>query len=257
MNKILVTGGTGLLGREIVRQLISKDRPVRILTTQSEPAVPVQAEICFGDLVSGDGLQAAVKQCNTIIHCASNPRDFQETDVFGTQNLLQAIDRNTVRHLIYISIVGVDKSDYPYYVAKKRVEDKIAESGVPFTILRTTQFHHFVYNLIQGLQKPGEDILEIPDGMKFQSVDIREVAEKLIAITESKPFGLLTNFCGPQVMMFEEYVQQYLNLTNNPIQWKASPLQGPRYDLFRSGINLCANDSAGKITWTDFLSKSI
>jgi uncharacterized protein YbjT (DUF2867 family) len=257
MNKTLVTGGTGLLGKEVVSRLLAKGRPVRILTTQPAPVVPVQVEVCRGDLVSADGLQAAVKHCNTIIHCASNPRAFQETDKQGTENLLNAIDRDAPPHFIYISIVGVDKSDYPYYVVKNQVENMIAESGIPFTILRTTQFHHFVYNLIQALVKTNQDVLEIPDGMKFQSIELSEVAEKLIAIAEGKPNGLLPNFCGPQVLRFEEYVQQYLDITNDLISYKAVPLQGPRYDLFRSGINLCGVDPAAKITWKDFVAKSI
>lgn len=257
MSKTLITGGTGLLGREIAAQLIQEDRPVSILTTQSDPVVPVQVQVLHGDLVTGAGLANAAKHCQAIIHCASNPSNFRETDILGTKNLLQAIDRNEPPHFVYISIVGVDKSDYPYYCAKKAVEDMIAESELPFTILRTTQFHYFIYNLIKGLQKPNEDTLEIPDGMRFQSIDIGEVAQKLIAIAGSKPNGLLPNFCGPQILKFEEYVEQYLNHTNYPAKWKAVPLESPRYELFRSGINICSENAAAKLTWKDFLQKHV
>jgi uncharacterized protein YbjT (DUF2867 family) len=170
MNNILVTGGTGLLGSEIVNQLLCQHQKVSILTRQINLAIPAEVELFQGDLLTGEGLSKALENTKTIIHCASNPRAFQNTDILGTQNLLKAIDRKQPPHFIYISIVGVDQSNYPYYIAKKQVEDMLAESGIPFTILRTTQFHHFVYNLIKGILENKNETIQIPDRMNFQSV---------------------------------------------------------------------------------------
>lgn len=253
MDKILVTGGTGLLGREIVNQLISEKQNVAILTTQTHPDVTAGVEVFTGDLITGKGLSEAVADKDVVIHCASNPLNFGETDVLGTQNLVKVIDKHQPPHLIYISIVGVDRSNYPYYVAKKQVEDLISGSGIPFTVLRTTQFHQFVNRLISGFLNTQEKSIQIPDGMKFQPVAVSEVATKLVSLSKNKAEGLLPNFGGPEVLAFEEMFEQYLQVFKSEIDWKTFPLVAPRYELFRSGVNLCESNAVGKTTWKEFL----
>ncbi|HTN20575.1 MAG TPA: NAD(P)H-binding protein [Pelobium sp.] len=253
MDKILVTGGSGLLGREIVNQLISEKQNVAILTTQTHPDVTAGVEVFTGDLITGKGLSNAVINTKAIIHCASNPLNFEETDVLGTQNLVKAIDKHQPPHLIYVSIVGVDRSNYPYYVAKKQVEDLISGSGIPFTVLRTTQFHQFVHRLINGFLNTKEKLIQIPDGMTFQPVALDEVAKRLVSLSKNKAEGLLPNFGGPEILTFEEMFEQYLQVFKSEIDWKTVPLVAPRYELFRSSVNLCEGNAFGKTTWKEFL----
>ncbi|PWV51685.1 SDR family oxidoreductase [Chitinophaga sp. S165] len=255
MNNILITGGTGLLGSEIVRQLLVQGKQVSILSSQIEPKVASGVRVFHGNLVTGEGLTGALKEATTVIHCASNPRGFQDTDIIGTKNLLKAVDFRQAPHLVYISIAGVGKTAYPYYVAKERVEELIHESGVPYTILRTTQFYQFVYNLINTALADGNDEVIIPNGMSFQPVDLSEVAAKLISIASDTPALLLPEFAGPEIMTYENMFTRYLGIFNITRNWKTGPITNPRFDLFRSGVNIFPEHAHGKITWENFLQK--
>lgn len=251
--KILVTGGTGLLGSEIVRQLISRHLQVSILTTKSDPKVPAEAGVFRGDLRSGAGLKEALAGVQTVIHCASSPASFDDTDIKGTTHLLAAVDPSSPPHLVYISIVGIEKSSYPYYVAKRAVEQLILESGIPCAILRTTQFHEFVLNIIRAILDSGDEIALVPDGIRFQSVDLREVAGELIRISQRKPVGLLPEFGGPEIQRLEDMFEEYLRVSGTQRRWKAVPVASPRYDNFRTGINIVPEHRSGKRSWTQFL----
>lgn len=256
MEKILVTGGTGLLGSEVVRQLLSLGSGVGVLSSKSDAEAPVGAVVFRGDLRSGAGLKEALAETRTVIHCASNFSSFKDTDIAGTANLLEAMDRDRPPHLVYISIVGVDKSAYPYYVAKRTVEEMILGSGVPCTILRTTQFHHFVLNMIRTVLDSGNEIALVPDGIRFQSVDIKEVAGELIRISDAAPGGLLPEVGGPEILRFEDMFEGYLRVSGSLRPWKVFPVEGLRYDNFRTGVNIVDDRRWGKITWKEFL-KSI
>ena len=253
MEKILVTGGTGLLGAEVVRQLLSLRAEVGVLTTKRDAAVPEGVEIFHGDLRTGAGLAEALASVRTVIHCASNFSSFEDTDIKGTANLLKAIEVSRPPHLVYISIVGIDKSSYPYYEAKRAVEEMILGSDVPCTILRTTQFHDFVLKMILGILEGSDEIALVPDGIRFQSVDVGEVAKELVQIGDAEPAGLLPDFGGPEVLRFEDMFGDYLDLTGARRKWKSFPVAGLRYDNFRTGINLVSEHRMGKITWREFI----
>ena len=257
MKHVLVTGGTGNLGRWVVEYLLQKNYAVGVLSSRTGVLLENGVTVFKGDLAANTGLNEATAEADIVIHCASNPRNFEETDVVGTKNLLNAINRTRTRHFVYISIVGVDKSSYPYYQAKYRVEKLIANSGVPYTLLRTTQFHSFILNIAQPfVQEPVDGIITIPAGMQFQSIDIREVAERLVSVAES-PLGLLRDFGGPEVLPFEEMVKRYLAATDNDMAVHTADIAGERYNLFRSGINLCPEHADGTITWNHFLEEQV
>jgi uncharacterized protein YbjT (DUF2867 family) len=257
MNEVLVTGGTGNLGKCVVDYLLKKNYAVRVLSSKDN--IPPQQNVLLlkADLASNTGLDGATAKADFIIHCASNPKNFKRVDLDGTRNLLQSIDRERTRHLVYISIVGVDKSTYPYYQAKKAVEKMIEDSGIPFTILRTTQFHSFILSILESfVNNQSNSVVKIPAGMKFQSVDIKEVA-KLLVDSLGRAAGHLPDFGGPQVLSFESMVQTYLNITKTDLEVQAAQIEGERFDLFRSGVNLCFNNAHGKVTWQRFLEEMV
>lgn len=109
-SKILVTGGTGSLGSQVVNRLHTRGCEVKTLS-RSKRSGTVQ-----GDLLTGEGLERAVEGIDVIIHCASSPTNPRQVDVEGTKRLLQAAERAGVSHIVFVSIVGVDRNPfYPYY----------------------------------------------------------------------------------------------------------------------------------------------
>lgn len=252
MKNILVTGGTGDLGKEVVQQLLNLNHKVYVLTSRQDPLLPAACEVVKANLVTGEGLKKAAKEADIIIHCASNAKDPKNVDEEGTKNLLRVIGKNRVQHFIYISIVGIDKSIFPYYLVKARVEKMIQSSGVPFTVLRATQFHSFVLKMI-GLFSLENGSMIVPKGIRFQPVDVKEVAARLVRISQQHPAGMLPDMGGPEVLTIEQMVQDYLKSCRRTETMQLSDASNERYELFRSGINLCPSNAYGKITWRTFL----
>src|SRR5690606_32022722 len=228
MKNILVTGATGTLGRALIKQLLEQQFQVNALSSQQNPLLPPEVKIYRGDLSTSNGLEEAVSNKDAIIHCASDPASYREVDIMGTQALLDAAGKGPDIHFIYISIAGVDRSDYPYYKAKKKVEDMIGEYGLPWSVLRTTQFHSFVLHLIESFDNNNDEPITIPGGMKFQSVDIKEVAGRLTEMVKEGPQGLLPAMGGPRVLGFEEMVEMYLKISGRNDMVQARPLRAPR-----------------------------
>ena len=126
MSVVLVTGGTGVLGKQVVERLGSAGLEARVLSRSGRPGT------LRGDLSTGEGLDLAVRGAETIIHCASSPfRNARQTDVEGTKRLLEAAITAGVSHVVYISIVGIDRaSSYPYYRIKLDTERLIEGSPI-------------------------------------------------------------------------------------------------------------------------------
>jgi len=255
MQKIIITGGTGTLGRQVVNQLLARDREVYLLSSQDNPVAPDGVKVIKGNLVTGEGLEN-LRDANIVVHCASNPKDPQNTDVAGTGNLLRALNKAKMRHFINVSIVGIDKTDYPYYKIKTTVERLVSKSVFPFTTLRATQFHDFILNSIHSFEIKNGNIL-VPAGMKFQCIDVNEVALRLTELTEEQASGLLPDIGGPEVLTIEEMVNTWLDISGEKHLIKAEPIEGPRYELFRSGVNLCPDHKYGSITWKEFLDSQL
>lgn len=119
--------------------------------------------VVHGDLATGDGLRAALSGVQGVVHAASAPRgDVQQVDVVGTRRLVDGADRGVLRHLVYVSIVGVDRNPYRYYRAKLEAEQIVLAGDLPATVVRATQFHEFVDDLLR-LARCGP-LLPVPAG---------------------------------------------------------------------------------------------
>ncbi|HEV3163619.1 MAG TPA: NAD(P)-dependent oxidoreductase, partial [Isosphaeraceae bacterium] len=109
---VLVTGGTGALGRHVVKRLLDTGHRARILSRRPAEGEPTaRGAWVQGDLVTGAGLELAVKDIDVIVHAASDalsPRKYQATDVLGTRRLLAMAREAGVRHVVYVSIVGME-----------------------------------------------------------------------------------------------------------------------------------------------------
>ena len=258
MKKVLVTGGTGNLGRHLLSYLGKKRFQITVLSSGSNSKpLPDTAKIVYGDLANNIGLNEAVSDADTIVHCASDFRNFNSVDIKGTENLVHAAASASVKHIIYISIVGTDKSNFPYYQAKHKAERIIINSNIPYTILRSTQFHEFAVSILQTcIRKRNGKTVTVPAGLKFQTVSIVEVAEKLAELCEATPAGLLPDFAGPEILSFEEMASSYLKFAGSDYTLLFEKDKDELFNVFRSGINLNSENKYGKETWGDYLARA-
>ncbi len=256
MTNILVTGGTGPLGREVVARLIARNHRVRILTHHTSPAKSEGVVAAPGDLLTGAGLAAALDGMEIVMHLASDSHQALATDVGGTRNLLAAAATSArPPHIIYISIVGVDRSSMPYYVAKNAAEALIAASGLPWSILRATQFHGFIASRLQSLGVDTQSEVAVPMGVRVQSIDVGEVAERLVALAELGPLSHIAVMGGPQALDLATMATTYLRVRRpgQAVQVHAEPSQSALFDAWRSGSILAPEHAFGAITWEEYL----
>ena len=132
------------------------------------------------------------------------------------------------------------------------IEDIIEECRIPFTILRVTQFHNFVLNIINNLEN-FDGIINVPEGMRFQSIDVREVAGYLVELIKESAYGRLPGRGGPEILDLGEMIKSYLEISGSTNTFKLSKIKSEMNDLFSSGINLIPSSKYGKITWREFL----
>jgi nucleoside-diphosphate-sugar epimerase len=247
---VLVTGGTGTLGKEIVKQLMSEGYDPLILSSKNQAG----KKIVQGDLITGSAIGEAVKNTDVIIHCASDPRNSAEVDIKGTSNLLNAIPGRQNPYLIYISICGVDRSNYQYYQNKFDVERMIQVSGFPNLVIRITQFHDFVLHRILLPNIKEDSVMEVPYGLRFQSIDVKDAARYIVNVVQDKPKTPVVTIGGPQILSIKEMAEVYLNNKEQKYAIRESAVENDFYNIFRSGINLVPEGKVGTITWDAFLS---
>src|SRR5947209_4230730 len=142
MATVLVTGGTGVLGSYLVPRLVARGHEVRRLSRHASGPDAVR-----GDVRTGEGIDAAVAGCDVVVHAATSQRRSRETEVKGTRHVVDAA-RKADAHVIYVSIVGVDRHRIPYYKAKWAAEQVVEASNARWTILRATQFHDLLDRIL-------------------------------------------------------------------------------------------------------------
>ncbi|MEU4405608.1 SDR family oxidoreductase [Streptosporangium sp. NPDC023963] len=237
---ILVTGGTGTLGRHVVDRLAAAGHPARVLSRTREPYI--------GDLRTGAGLGAALDGVGTVVHLASDPRD-SSADVEGTRRLIAATPAGT--HLVYISIVGVDRHPYSYYRRKYEAERIVENSGLPYTILRATQFHNLVLFALEALAKA--PVLLVPAGTSLQPVEIEEVAERLVELALGAPAGRVPDMGGPEIVSVAELARTYLRVTGRRKPVVPLLMPGRVAAAFRRDAHLAPDHPDGRGTFADFV----
>lgn len=224
--RVLVTGGTGTLGRVVVERLRGMGTEVRVLSRSTG-----------ADLVTGRGLAPAMSDVDTVVHCATTQG---AKDLPATANLIATTTGDV--HLVYISIVGVDRIPLRYYRTKLAAESLIAGSGRPFTILRATQFHDLLVKLFD-LQK-GPFVL-VPKGFRFQPIDTGVVAGRLVELAQGQPQGRVADMGGPQVHTGVELAEMYLHARTSRRRPLSVPLPGRTARAFREGHNLSPAHRSG------------
>ncbi|MEU5336433.1 SDR family oxidoreductase [Streptomyces asoensis] len=245
MTTILVTGGTGTLGRLVTERLRADGHEVRVLSRHSRPHGVDLRE-------GGPGLDAAVAGVDTVVHCASTPRGGDEQ---AAANLIAAARRSGVRHLLYISIVGVDRVPFGYYRAKLAVEEQVARSGLGWTVLRATQFHDLLVQVFQALAKV--PVMVLPAGVSDQPVEVAEVADRLAELAAGAPAGRVDDLAGPEVRTLESLARAFLEASGRRCAVLNVPLGGAAYRSFRAGGHLAPERAVGKGTFEAYLATRI
>jgi uncharacterized protein YbjT (DUF2867 family) len=237
---ILVTGGTGTLGRLVVPRLTAAGHEVRVLSRHAGPGRVT------GDLLTGEGIAAAADGAEVIVHLAGDAKHDEQT----TDQLVRAAGQSS--HIVFISVIAADRVPLGYFRAKYAAEQVVANSGRPWTTLRAAQFHDLAFTVASGLAK--SPIVPLP-GMRLQPVDADDVAERLVALAGGPPSGLVTDLAGPDVVPMADLVRSYLSAAGKKRLSFPLRIPGAAGRAYRAGDNLNLQADRGTRTWADFLAR--
>ncbi len=254
--KVVVTGGTGLLGRSVVGRLVANGHRVSVVSRDPAraPAVPSGVELRRGDLRHSAGLRSALSSADVVVHCASDLRAAGDVDVAGTANLLDAMRGQEVAHLVYVSIVGVDRIPLRYYRAKREAEASIEGQSIPWTIQRATQFHPFIETrMAASARKP---FIACPRRLRFQPVAVDTVADRLVQHVAAGPAGMAPDLGGPEVLTQRELASTWLSAVGRRRALLPAPLVGRVGQAFHDGANLCPDRASAGPTWQQHLARA-
>jgi len=259
---ILVTGGTGNLGRRVVDRLRKAGRNVRVLSRGVHEATD-GIEYAVGDLAKGEGVEAAVEGASIVIHCAGVGKI--KEDSAQARNLVKAAKQAGVKHFVTISVVGadripvksgVDRAMFAYFASQLAKERVVAESGLPWTNLRATQFHDgFILAMVRGMSKL--PIVPLPAESRFQPVDTDEVADNLVQLALGTPAGQAPDIGGPKIYDAEYLLRSYLEAVGKRRIIVRVRMPGAAADAIRAGANLTPDRAVGRRTWEEFLATEI
>ncbi|SCE69707.1 Nucleoside-diphosphate-sugar epimerase [Micromonospora viridifaciens] len=248
--RVLVTGASGRLGREVLPRL--RDGGFVVRAVSRHPRENSTVEWLAADLATGAGLAEALDGVEAVLHLASSPsRRTHEVDVLGTRRLLVAADRAGVAHLVYVSIVGVDRVPLGYYRHKLAAEQVVAAGPVPWSVLRATQFPEFLEEMLRGASRLGPVIGD--PAVLAQPVDAGEVADRLVAMLAAGPSYAIAEFAGPQVLRFDAAVQAWRDARRSHRPLLPVRIPGRLGRALRSGGLTTTVTPTGTRTWADHL----
>ncbi len=214
--KIVVIGGTGLIGSKTVA--ILRQGGHEVIAASPNSGV---------NTITGAGLKEAVAGAQVVIDLANSP-SFEDKAVlqfFETsgRNLLAAETAAGVQHHVALSIVGIDRSDNGYFRAKVAQEKLITSAGIPYTIVRSTQFLEFLGG-IAASSMVGTTV-RIPPGL-FQPIAADDVAANVAAAALAPPRNGIVEIAGPERAPFSDMIARYLKAIGDPRQVVRDPEVG-------------------------------
>jgi uncharacterized protein YbjT (DUF2867 family) len=206
----------------------------------------------LGDLETGEGVRVAVGDADAIIHAATDPARHAQVDVEGTARLVRAAREGRVRHFVHVSMVGVDDIPLAYYKSKRAAEQIVMGGGLPYSILRATRFHHTVERQLRALSSV-PFVLPLPRAFVVQSVDVGEVAERLVRCLDERPRGRLADFGGPHVLPMADAASVWMRMNRVRKRIVHVPVPGVAASAFRAQKNTAPFGAHGNVSWREWL----
>jgi uncharacterized protein YbjT (DUF2867 family) len=205
--KIVVVGGTGLIGSKLIKKL--RDKGHEAITASPSTGV---------NTLTGEGLAGALVGAHAVVDVANAP-SFEDKAVLqffetSTRNLLKAEQAAGIHHHVALSVVGTDLlTESGYFRAKLAQENLIKSSAIPYTIVRATQFFEFLSGIIQ--ESTVGQTVRLPNAF-IQPIASDDVAEALFQVVLEKPKNDIYEIAGPKCFRFSEIIEEYLQATNDP-----------------------------------------
>lgn len=221
---ILVTGATGFIGSRLVDALVAADRGVRGLARQPAKLDEVEnrgAEAHLGDVADPGSLEGAFEGVDQVVHLAAvirPPRDFEPVNVEGTRTVLDRAVSADVDRFLHMSVLGADPgADHPYLRSRGRAEDAVRDSGLDATIVRSSLVYgpgDHVVSTIRDLTRGPVTPVPGSGDVRLAPIRVDDLVDVLVRIVDAPPKRRVVEVGGPDVVTYEELVQNVVNRVN-------------------------------------------
>jgi uncharacterized protein YbjT (DUF2867 family) len=246
--KIVVIGGTGLIGSKVVTKL--RERGYEVVAASPNSGV---------NTLTGEGLAEVLEGASIVIDVSNSP-SFEETTVMdffqtSTRNLLTYEAAAGVGHHVALSVVGSDRlPDSGYLRAKIAQEKLIKESSIPYSIVRATQFFEFLKRIADSATDG--DRVRLP-AVSFQPLAADDVASVVSQVAVGSPLNGIVELAGPEQLHFDEFIRRDLVASKDPREVIADP-HARYFGTELSERSLVPGNDAllGKTRFEDWLSRS-
>jgi uncharacterized protein YbjT (DUF2867 family) len=263
MDTVLVTGGTGHLGRGIVDRLATSGHRVRVIARH--PGDDPRVEWIRGDLGTGAGVAEAARGADAIVHAATHSPSAQrgslrlsdlrhsptDVDIDGTRRLLAEARQSGVRHVLHISIVGVQHAAVPYSRVKAAAENLVHAGGVPWSIVAATPFYWLLDRMLTTMSRG--PVWAVPSNLVIAPGDEADFADYVVECLADGPGGRRDDFGGPEALPMVEFARQFR--TARGIGRGVHGIRVPRFVRRAAGPQTCPDGRHGKTTWVEWLSR--
>lgn len=253
---ILVTGGTGTLGRKLVRKLVAAGKDVRVLSRRDRPGIepgspklPDWPDWYIGDLRTGVGLPKALEGVGIVVHCASVPG----ADVEAAAQLLIAATRAGKPHIVYPSLIGADRIEDDTYRDRRAIERLLADSELPWTVVRISHLHeHIDASLRRASRKPW---VVVPAETSYQPIAAEDVANRLVDLCTPMQAHQLPDVAGPEIIDAGDLIHYWLKAVGKKRKLVTIPRRGKLWANYRAGYHLAPERALGQQTFAEYMTE--